>query len=90
MLTTGESWCIMLCVFSHLPLLAEFGLFFVSNHVCLILFFPRLHVGQSDSDGDTIVSPTFASEPSDDTVASVYTDKPVITSKYYHRLSYSD
>ncbi|KAF9146820.1 Uracil-regulated protein 1 [Mortierella sp. GBA39] len=35
--------------------------------------------GQSDSDGDTIVSPTFVSEPSNDATASVYTDKPVIT-----------
>lgn len=90
MLTTGKRWCIMFCFFSHLPLFAEFDLFFISNYACLSLSFPLSLLGQSDSDGDTIVSPTFAREPSDDAVASVYTDKPVITSKYYHGLSCSN
>jgi len=38
------------------------------------------YTGHSDSDGDTIVSPTFAAEPTEH--VGVYTEKPVLTSKW--------
>lgn len=40
---------------------------------------PFFSTGHSDSDGDTIVSPTFATEPTEH--VGVYTEKPVLTSK---------
>lgn len=90
MLTKGESWCIMLRFFpTFLCLLNLVSSLSLTMSVSLLPSVALL-VGQSDSDGDTIVSPTFAREPSDDTTASVYTDKPVITSKYCHGLSCSN
>lgn len=67
--------CYLCRVFLSLP-----PLFWNDVYPCVAsFFFLFLWIGHSDSDGDTIVSPTFVTEPKEH--IGVYTEKPVLTSE---------